>query len=103
MKTLVKWVLAPALVMIGLTLAWPEQAEARRMWVGVHYPGYHAAYAYRPWYPRYYHPGYHWVAPPVSVRVYRPAPVVAYPSYRYVPAPVVVPYAVPYYRVWGCY
>ena len=106
MKSLVKWVLAPVLVVMGLTLAWPERAEAGRVRVGVHYPGYHAAYVYRHWYPRHhhhFHPGYHWAVPPVRVHVYRPAPVVAYPSYHYVPAPVVVPYAAPHYQVWGCY
>ena len=96
MKRLVKWFLAPAVLMVGLAFLAADQAEAAR-W-RVYYPGYRVAYA--PYaYPAYY-PGYYVAARPVRVHVYRPAPVVVYPSYYYAPAPVVAPPCVPYYSPW---
>ena len=102
MKRLLKCLLAPAVLLVGLTLFGPDRAEAAR-WrthVGAWYPPY-AAYAYR--YRPYYYPRYYWPSPAVRVHVYRPPVVYApvyRPAYRYAPAPVVVPYSAPYYQVW---
>ena len=101
MKGLAKWFLLPAVLTAGMSLVWAGRAEAAKRRVHVRSPGYHASYVYRHRYPPYYRaPAYYWAPPPVRVRVYRPVPAVVYPEYRYVPAPVVAPWPVPYYRVW---
>ena len=84
MKSLVKWVLAPMLVSAGLIFAGADRAEAHRRVVRVYHPIHHARVVYRHPLPVYR---------PVPVRV-NLAPVIAYPAYRYryIPAPVVVPY-----------
>ena len=89
MRRLVKWLLAPAVVIAVLVFSGAEQAEARR-W-RVHYPAYHVTYVHPYAYPHY--ASYYWAPAAVRVRVYRPPPVVVYPRYHYVPV-------VPYYHVW---
>ena len=89
MKHLVKWLLAPWVLMVGLVFVGADRAEAAR-W-RVYYPGYHVAYVRPRAYP-VYSPSYYWVARPMPVRVYRPAPVVVYPAPSYcVPAPAYYP------------
>ena len=91
-----KWLLAPAVVLIGLAFFAPQRAESARwsFYVGEPYPAYAGHYVYRYRAPRYY---------------VRPGPVLApvYPAPVY-PAPVIVappPYRVyrgpaPFYHVW---
>lgn len=104
MKRVMKWLLAPAVLMVGMALFGAERAEAQR-W-RVYYPAYrvpYVSYAYPAYYPTYYptyYPSYYVAARPVRVRVYRPAPAVVYPTYYHVAAPVAVPYCGPYYSVW---
>ncbi len=95
MKSLVKWLLVPALVLVVLSVFAADRAEAARVWVySPVYPAF-APYPYPYAYPAYY-PGYMVVRP--RVIVYRPAPLVAYPAY--VPAPVVAPCRAAYYPWW---
>jgi len=91
MRGVLKWLLAPVVVVAGLTFVGTESAEAHRWRAYYHYPGYHYGYAYRYGYGAYYNPGYYWGAPAVRVQVYRP-PVV-YPGYVAAPC-------VPYYWGW---
>ena len=88
MKSLVRWVLAPMLISAGMFFVGSDRAEAHRRVARVYSPIHYGRVVYRHPRPVYY-------APPVRVRVYRPAPVIAYPAYGYgyyYRAPVVVPY-----------
>lgn len=98
MNAWLKWFLAPAVLMAGSVFSGVERAEAAAVRVHVSYPGYHARYVYRHWHPRHHHHAAYYWAPPVHI--YRPAPVVVYPRYGYVPVPVYAPYSAPYYRMW---
>ncbi len=87
MKSLVRWVLAPMLISAGMFFVGSDRAEAHRRVVRVYSPIHYGRVVYRHPLPAYY-------SAPVRVRVYRPAPVIAYPGYyyNYYRAPVVVPY-----------
>jgi hypothetical protein len=81
MKALVKWILAPAMLLTALAFAVPERAEAHWWRYRAYYPTYGVAYG-----PRYaYYPRSYWVAAP-RVYAYRPVGVVPAPVYC-APAP----------------
>lgn len=89
MKGWIKWLLVPAVLLVGLGFVFDEPAQAgrRRVRVGVYAPhyGYRVRAHYRPYY----------YGVPRPVRVYRAPVVVTPPVYGpYAPYPVV-----PYY-VW---
>ena len=51
MRRFVKWVLLPAVLLVGMASLTTQRAEAARVWVSVGYPGYYTGYhyAYRPY------------------------------------------------------
>ncbi len=96
MKRLLKWSLAPAVLLLGLTLFGADRAEAARWraYARSWYAPYVATYAYPYW--TSYYPRYYWGPRAVRVPVYR-SPVVYGPVYRYAP---VIAYPAPCYGVW---
>lgn len=64
MARILKWLIAPAVVMVGLLLAGPSQAKADWVYYGGPVGGVHVQYRT--------------VIPTPVVRVYRPAPVIIY-------------------------
>ncbi len=105
MKRLVKWLLIPSVVLLGMAfLATPDADAARwrRHYYGYHYAP-HASYAPAPPAVRVYAP-----APP-AVQVYAPGvhvqvapPVVPAHPYYYGPPAVVVPPRIitPWFQMW---